>query len=67
MSKKATTRRVVAYVRVSDPSQVEKHSLAAQKVDIERWCGRRGYEMVRVYAEEGTSLICSLDIIHYRQ
>jgi hypothetical protein len=55
MSKQASTIRVVAYVRVSDPSQVEKHSLAAQKVDIEHWCSRRGYKLVRVYCEEGKS------------
>lgn len=50
MSKKASNKRVVAYLRVSDPSQVEKHSLAAQKVDIERWCNRRCEELVRVYS-----------------
>ncbi|MDA0734991.1 MAG: hypothetical protein O2860_10470 [Chloroflexi bacterium] len=46
MSKRTPNKRVVAYLRVSDPSQVEKHSLAAQKVDIERWCSRRGDELV---------------------
>lgn len=55
MSKRTPNKRVVAYLRVSDPSQVEKHSLAAQKVDIERWCSRRGGELVQVYSEEGKS------------
>jgi site-specific DNA recombinase len=47
--------RVVAYIRVSDPSQVEGYSLDAQKADIIRWCQRRGYELVAIYVEEGKS------------
>ncbi len=55
MSRKTSNKRVVAYVRVSDPSQVEKYSLDAQQADIERWCKRLGHELVRVYVEEGKS------------
>jgi len=55
MSKKTSHLRVAAYLRVSDPSQVEKYSLDAQRADIKRWCKRHGYELVRVYTEEGKS------------
>jgi site-specific DNA recombinase len=50
-----TGNRVVAYIRVSDPSQVEGYSLDAQKADIMRWCQRRGYELAAIYVEEGKS------------
>ena len=46
---------MVAYTRVSDPSQVEGHSLDAQKADIIRWCQRRGYELISTYVEDGKS------------
>ncbi len=55
MSKKTSNKRVAAYLRVSDPSQVEKYSLDAQRADIERWCKRHGHELVQVYVEEGKS------------
>ena len=55
MKKRTTSKRVAAYLRVSDPSQVEKYSLDAQRADIERWCDRRGYQLVQVYVEEGKS------------
>ena len=55
MGKKNLQMRVAAYLRVSDPSQVEKYSLDAQLADIERWCKRLGYELVRVYTEKGKS------------
>lgn len=45
--------RAAAYIRVSDPSQVETHSLDAQRADIQRWCTRHGHELVRVYSEDG--------------
>jgi DNA invertase Pin-like site-specific DNA recombinase len=50
-----TGNRVVAYIRVSDPSQVEGYSLDAQKADIIHWCHRRGYELAAIYVEEGKS------------
>jgi DNA invertase Pin-like site-specific DNA recombinase len=53
--KKSENTRVAAYLRVSDPSQVDTHSLDAQMADIQRWCQRRGYELVRCYVEEGKS------------
>jgi site-specific DNA recombinase len=53
--KKAVGQRVAGYIRVSDPSQVEGHSLDAQRAEIERWCARSGHELVRVYSEDGRS------------
>ena len=47
--------RVAGYVRVSDESQMEGYSLAAQRAEIARWCDRRGHELAVVYAEEGVS------------
>ncbi len=48
-------RRAVGYIRVSDESQVDGHSLSAQRREIEQWCGPHGYELVKVYADEGVS------------
>jgi site-specific DNA recombinase len=47
--------RAVAYLRVSDPSQVEGHSLDAQGRLFYELCKNRGWEVVRVYREEGKS------------
>jgi len=53
--KKTEAQRVVGYIRVSDPSQTEGHSLDAQRAEIERWCARNGHTLVRIYSEEGLS------------
>ena len=55
MTKKKQMPRAVAYIRVSDPTQVEGHSLDAQRKEITRWCESRGYERVAVYADEGVT------------
>ena len=55
MGKRNSQMRVAAYLRVSDPSQVEKYSLDAQLADIKRWCQRLGHELVQVYVEDGKS------------
>ena len=47
--------RAVAYIRVSDLSQVEGHSLNAQERLFRELCNSRGWEAVRVYREEGRS------------
>jgi site-specific DNA recombinase len=47
--------RSVAYLRVSDPSQVEGHSLDAQERLFYELCKNRGWEPVKVYREEGRS------------
>ncbi|MFC2041937.1 recombinase family protein [Chloroflexota bacterium] len=47
--------RAVAYLRVSSISQVEGHSLNAQDRLFNELCKNRGWEVVRVYREEGRS------------
>ena len=47
--------RAVGYIRVSDPSQVEGHSLDAQERLFHELCKNRGWEAVRVYREDGRS------------
>jgi hypothetical protein len=47
--------RAVAYICVSDVSQVEGHSLDAQERLFGELCKSRGWEPVGVYREEGRS------------
>jgi DNA invertase Pin-like site-specific DNA recombinase len=47
--------KAVAYIRVSDVSQVEGHSLDAQERLFRELCKNRGWEPVRIYREEGKS------------
>jgi site-specific DNA recombinase len=47
--------RAVGYIRVSDPSQVDGHSLDAQERLFRELCKNRGWEVVGVYAERGKS------------
>ena len=47
--------RAVAYIRVSDTSQVEGHSLNAQERLFRELCKNRGWEEITVYREEGKS------------
>jgi site-specific DNA recombinase len=56
MTKKNNQRlRAAGYIRVSNESQVEDHSLDAQRSEIGRWCEVRCYELARIYADEGVS------------
>ena len=45
----------VGYVRVSTEDQTQGYSLDAQRAEIERYCKREGYELVRIYSDEGVS------------
>ena len=47
--------RAVGYIRVSDASQVEGHSLNAQERLFQELCNSRGWESIKVYREEGVS------------
>ncbi|MGD0511244.1 MAG: recombinase family protein, partial [Candidatus Micrarchaeaceae archaeon] len=47
--------KAVAYLRVSDISQVEGHSLDAQERLFRELCKNRSWEAVRIYREEGRS------------
>ena len=49
------TIKAVGYIRVSDDSQVEGHSLDAQRREITRYCQSQGYDLVRIYSDEGVS------------
>ena len=48
-------KRAVAYIRVSDLSQVEGYSLDAQERLFRELCSSRGWEPYGVYREEGKS------------
>ena len=48
-------RTAVGYIRVSMEDQTQEYSLDAQHAEIERYCEREGYELVRIYADEGLS------------
>ena len=52
---KTEAPRAVGYLRVSSEEQVENHSLAAQRHEIERFCQRAGYRLIAFYADEGVS------------
>ena len=47
--------RAVSYIRVSDQSQVDGHSLDAQERLFHELCKNRGWEPSRTYREEGRS------------
>ncbi len=49
------TMRAVAYIRVSDLSQVEGYSLEAQERAFQEHCQKREWSPVDVYREEGRS------------
>ncbi len=48
-------KRAVTYIRVSDQSQVQGHSLTAQERLFRELCQNRGWQVVGVYREEGRS------------
>ena len=47
--------KAVAYIRVSDSSQVDGHSLDAQERLFRELCKTRGWESGKIYREEGRS------------
>ncbi len=47
--------KTVAYIRVSDASQVDGHSLDAQERLFYQLCQNRGWSPAGVYREEGRS------------
>ena len=56
--------KAAAYIRVSSADQVDGHSLEAQERAIREYCKNRGWELVKVYREEGKS--AHTDSIHKR-
>jgi DNA invertase Pin-like site-specific DNA recombinase len=51
----AEAKRAVTYIRVSDQSQVQGHSLTAQERLFKELCKTRGWEAGKTYREEGKS------------
>ena len=50
------TRTAVGYVRVSkEEEETQGYSFDTQRAEIERYCEREGYELIRIYADEGVS------------
>ena len=47
--------RAVGYIRVSDGSQVDGHSLDAQRKEIEVWCQHHGSDLIGTYVEAGVT------------
>lgn len=52
---KTGNTKAAGYIRVSDESQVDASSLAAQEFAIRRYCETHGYDLIRIYREEGVS------------
>lgn len=48
-------KRAVIYIRVSDPSQIEGHSLETQEKICRDYIKSKGYEVVKTFREEGES------------
>nr|AEI59452.1 DsiB [Dehalococcoides sp. enrichment culture clone WL_Dhc_01] len=57
-------KRAVAYLRVSSVSQIDGHSLDAQERLFKELCKNRGWEIIRIYREEGRS--AHVEDIHKR-
>lgn len=52
----ATVRkRAFGYVRVSDESQIDGHSLSEQEFQIRSYCEARGLVLARIFRDEGIS------------
>ena len=48
-------QRAILYLRVSDPRQVESFSLSTQEEACREYCARNGWDVARVFREEGQS------------
>lgn len=48
-------KRAVIYIRVSDPSQVENNSLETQEKYCRSFAISHGYEVIKIYSDEGKS------------
>jgi site-specific DNA recombinase len=55
LANQAQTKKAVAYIRVSSVTQIDGHSLDAQERLSLELCKNRGWQVVRVYREEGKS------------
>ncbi len=48
-------KRAVIYIRVSDPSQIENNSLETQEKECRKAAASQGYDVIRIFREEGRS------------
>jgi site-specific DNA recombinase len=48
-------KKAVIYIRVSDPSQIENNSLGTQEISCRQFAKVKGFEVVKVFREEGRS------------
>ena len=48
-------KRAAAYIRVSTDKSEQLASLANQREILRRFCADKGYELIRIYADEGVS------------
>ncbi len=55
LTMKPMTRKVIGYIRVSSEEQVKNYSLETQKAHIEQYCQNKGFELVKIFREEGAS------------
>lgn len=47
--------KLVAYLRVSTDSQIDRYGLPSQRADVTKWAKAEGHEVVRWYVDEGVS------------
>lgn len=52
-----TVKNYIGYVRVSTKGQVFGHSLDYQKEAIKKYCQTQGFNLVRIYSDEGISAL----------
>lgn len=52
---KSMERRVVSYIRVSSDEQVKNYSLETQDTYVRQFCEQKGFELAKVFREEGVS------------
>lgn len=48
-------KRVIIYIRVSDPSQIDNNSLETQEKQCRDFAKHKGYEVIKVFVEPGRS------------
>lgn len=48
-------KSAVGYVRVSSDKQVKGESLEIQRIEIEKYCNSKGYELIELYDDKGWS------------
>ena len=55
MSQPRERKTAVAYVRISSDNQVGGLSVSSQEAKIRQWCAQRGYDLVKLFQDDGRS------------